>query len=274
MVYFFQSFLPTKRIALLAKELPDYPASMMSPRDSVQLTLQCASLTPRLIARVAHLNLETSISHKLISYLPLNSREQELVELLAQSLAVEGSDKATTHDYHLLYAKILNELLSSKSNLRLFEIGMGTNNPLIPSTMGFFGKPGASVRAWAKLPFVEFVLGADIDETIKVDSPKVRTFQLDQLDQASWQKNLDLLEHVGPFDLIIDDGLHAFAANLMVIENCIDLLSPQGMILIEDVSDSSLVLWTILKTLTVDILDLAVYKGKAANCITIQKCNS
>ena len=55
-----------------------------------------------------------------------------------------GSDKSSEHDYEIFYSQILQSLPSGD----LLEIGIGTNNPNLNSTMGKSGKPGASLFAW------------------------------------------------------------------------------------------------------------------------------
>jgi hypothetical protein len=44
--------------------------------------------------------------------------------------------------------------------LRIFELGLGTNNPALPSSMGVYGRPGASLRGWRELFPNAFVYGA------------------------------------------------------------------------------------------------------------------
>jgi hypothetical protein len=72
-----------------------------------------------------------------------------------------GSDKSNHHNYHLLYGGLLGPKRSSQ--LRILEIGLGTNNPDILSNMGPGGKPGASLRAFRDFCPNAQLFGADID---------------------------------------------------------------------------------------------------------------
>lgn len=71
-----------------------------------------------------------------------------------------GSDNSAQHDYHLVYAPLLGSRRSDP--LRLFEIGLGTNNSDVVSTMGPSGKPGASLRAFRDFCQNAQVLGATL----------------------------------------------------------------------------------------------------------------
>lgn len=270
-VIFRHRYLKTQHLVDLIRDLPDYPASMMTPNASITITLECASITPKLLANLAPTSQKSLANRSSISNLSMESDEIEIANLLSRTFTSEGSDKATTHDYHIVYAQSIYNLLRNRENIKIFEIGLGSNDPLIPSTMGFFGTPGASIKAWAKLPFVESVTGADIDKKILFTTDRIETFQLNQIDQQSWDMHSEYLRRRGPFDLIIDDGLHAFAANMMVISNCLELLTPGGEIIIEDVSDSSLTLWATAQELAREKFSIRGLKGKAANCFVIKK---
>ena len=59
-----------------------------------------------------------------------------------------GSDKGDhdNHNYTTVYSVLLEAFRDRP--VRVFELGLGTNNPEIPSSMGIDGRPGASLRAW------------------------------------------------------------------------------------------------------------------------------
>ena len=52
------------------------------------------------------------------------------------------------------------------TTFNLLEIGLGTNNPKIVSSMGLKGKPGASIRAFKEIYINASIYGADVDENI------------------------------------------------------------------------------------------------------------
>jgi hypothetical protein len=118
---------------------------------------------------------------------------------------------------------------------KVFECGLGTNDPSIASNMGIDGRPGASLRAWRDYFPHAFIYGADIDRTILFSEERIATFEVDQTDPASiaalWQN-----DGLRDFDLIVDDGLHTFEAGIHFFEHSHDRLRPGGIYVIEDVT--------------------------------------
>ena len=143
-----------------------------------------------------------------------------------------GSDKGGWHNYTTLYFPLFSP--SRDESLRVFELGLGTNNADVDSNMGAMGVPGASLRGWTRFFPKASVFGADIDARILFEADRIKTFQCDQTDPDSikrlWE-NADLREN---FDIIIEDGLHEFAANKCFFENSIHKLRDKGYFIIED----------------------------------------
>ncbi len=152
----------------------------------------------------------------------------------------KGSNKSSEHPYPWpphSYTDFVNSRFwhCRETVRRVFECGLGTNNPHIPSTMGPAGKPGASLRVWRDyFPNAE-IFGADIDESILFTEPRIRTFHVDQTSKNSIEKMWNEIG-VFDFDLMIDDGLHTFDAGRSLFENSIDKLSKTGQYIIEDVA--------------------------------------
>ena len=68
----------------------------------------------------------------------------------------------------------------------IFELGIGTNNPNIESSMGEKYNPGSSLRALRDYFPNANIFGADIDKNILFnDQNKIKTFYVDQLDRKS-----------------------------------------------------------------------------------------
>lgn len=132
---------------------------------------------------------------------------------LSDLLKANLSDKSTTHDYYRLYQPIINQLLRQKSQISLAEIGLGTNNLDTLSNMGAGGAPGASARSFRDFSPNINVYGADVDRRILFQEDRINTFYVDQL--QAW--TIDELVKISKPDLFIDDGLHAFRANLNVL---------------------------------------------------------
>lgn len=123
--------------------------------------------------------------------------------------------------------------------LNVFECGLGTNNPEIPSNMGIHGQPGASLRVWRDYFPKANIVGADIDADVLFTEPRIKTFQVDQSDPGSvadlWRQ-----VDVEAFDLMVDDGLHEFHAGSCLFTHSIHKLSTNGVYIIEDVKAEDL----------------------------------
>lgn len=144
----------------------------------------------------------------------------------------EGSDKSTFHNYTAVYHTLFARL--SDSPVRLFELGIGTNNTSFPSNMGADGVPGASLRAWARYFPQGQIYGGDIDRDILFsdETARIHTYYCDQTRPADVETALAAAG--GDFDIIIDDGLHTWAANLAFFEAAAPFLRPHGVFIIED----------------------------------------
>jgi hypothetical protein len=101
--------------------------------------------------------------------------------------------------------------------------------------MGADGKPGASLRGWREYFPNAAVFGADIDRDILFEEERIKTFFCDQTKPDVIAALWDNPELKDGFDVMIDDGLHAFAANLCFLENSLHKLNLDGYYIIEDV---------------------------------------
>ena len=140
------------------------------------------------------------------------------------------------HNYTTFYYSIFKELRDKK--LRIFELGLGTNNVNVPSNMGKDGRPGASLYGWQEFFPNSYIFGADIDTDILFNTDKIKTYYCDQRSPEiilkMWIKP-DLQEN---FDIIIEDGLHSFDANVCFFENSIHKLKQNGYFIIEDINNT------------------------------------
>lgn len=151
-----------------------------------------------------------------------------------------GSDKAS-NSYTPLYSALFKERCDQQ--LRVFELGLGTNNLDVESNMGVFGAPGASLRGWRQLFPHALVYGADIDRRILFEEDRIKTFFCDQLDRSSIR---ELWSHEGlqeGADIIIEDGLHTLEANLSFLEESLKHLRPNGIYVTEDISCERIKAW-------------------------------
>lgn len=150
-----------------------------------------------------------------------------------------GSDKGDgRHNYTTLYSRLFLPWKNQK--IRLFELGIGTNSLDVPSNMGLEGKPGASLYGWSLyFPHAD-IYGADIDKKILFNDQKIKTFYCDQCNETSIhelfsQTELKDLE----FDIMIDDGLHQYEANLHFLTHSMHKLRKGGLYFIEDLDAAS-----------------------------------
>jgi hypothetical protein len=165
------------------------------------------------------------------SFLSSGNTSQDLKNLMDYY----GSDKGGKNDQHNFaqyYSSIFN---SKRNNIKNFlEIGLGTNNIDIPSNMGKGGTPLASLKAWRDYFKTANIYGADIDKRILKNEDRIFTHYVDQTDPHSIER---MFENFGvtKYDVILEDGLHEFNANICCFENCIKYLDINGTYIIEDV---------------------------------------
>lgn len=183
------------------------------------------------------------MEYKIISFYKKNSSCE-----ISSLCDVYGSDKGQiktgphpypwpSHTYADFYSRLFWHCRNGVRNV--FECGLGTNNPDLPSSMGISGKPGASLRVWRDFFPNAMIYGADIDRDVLFEEERIKTFYIDQLNpdevRKFWQ-NVD----ANDFDLMVDDGLHTFEAGSTLFLHSIDRLSQNGIYVIEDVGSADL----------------------------------
>ena len=145
---------------------------------------------------------------------------------LCRIMKLFGSDKGLGwHNYTTLY-HVLFEKLRSSDSLNIFELGIGTS------------RPGASLFGWESyfcdVPNLK-VFGADIDTKLLFRTKTIKTFNCDQTNPdlivRLW--NQEELKNI-KFDIIVEDGLHEFSANLSFLMGSIHKLAPGGLYIVED----------------------------------------
>ena len=165
------------------------------------------------------------------TYLSNSNTSQELKKLMDHY----GSDKGGKNNHHN-YAQYYSEIFNNKKKKikNFLEIGLGTNNTKLQSNMGADGKPLASLRAWRDYFPGANIYGADIDKEILINESRIKTFYVDQTNPDTIKK---MFKEIGveKFDVILEDGLHEFNANICCFENSIDYLSDEGVYIIEDI---------------------------------------
>lgn len=153
----------------------------------------------------------------------------ELHGKLGDLLNKYGSDKATTHDYDVIYTNFAN---LSGVPVNMVEIGLGTTGARA-SSMGSGGSPGASARAFRD--WGASVIGADIDRSILVNEPGIRSYFVDQLIPRTLSELVSVMGE--PLDLVIIDGLHTPEADLNSLLALAPCLSRRGLLVVEDIEN-------------------------------------
>ena len=146
-----------------------------------------------------------------------------------------GSDKGGFNKHHNFSDYYSTIFFDKKDKIKnILEVGLGTNNTKVPSNMGPQGRPLASLRAWRDYFSNANVYGADIDTEILKNEERIKTYYVDQTNAVSIS---ELFKNIGNinFDIIIDDGLHEYSANICLFENSFEFLSKKGIYIIEDV---------------------------------------
>jgi hypothetical protein len=164
-----------------------------------------------------------------------------------------GSDKDTRHSYGNVYL----DLLSNFSDPKILEIGVGSVNSFPYAGLA----AGGGLKAFRKCFPGSEITGLDIDpESIEIiNSDGFNGFVVDQTSGESLSLVKNRLKHLGPFDLIIDDGFHDPHANVRTLQTLFELLSDKGTYVIEDVHESLINFWEAISVHlpgTLQVLDM------------------
>ena len=175
---------------------------------------------------------ENLIVSVIVMYLFDEKTPTVLCEIMGRYKSDKGHLDITEswHNYTTLYYCLFKEW--REKPLRLFELGIGTTNESMASNMGTDGRPGASLYGWHEFFPHAKIVGADIDKDILFQTDAIQTFYCDQTNPDTIKTMWDTLD---PFDIIIEDGLHTFHANVCFFEHSIHKLNKNGYYIIEDI---------------------------------------
>ena len=229
----------------IVKSFPMFaPWSAGSAQNLAELTIQAAKQTfPLILELLSRADRTVPEPIPVEAFADTDTKRAAAVDL-KRLFDRYGSDKATAHNYHLLYGAILAD---PDSVVALLEIGVGTNNPDVVSNMGLQGKPGASLRAFRDFLPKANIYGADIDRRILFSDERIITFFVDQTDPGSFESITNEVNDY--FDLIIDDGLHAPNANLTTLLFGLPRLKVGGWLVVEDIAPAVLPMWQLISML-------------------------
>jgi hypothetical protein len=125
-----------KEIKIL-EALPTFAAkSAGHTEDRAAMALRPAEATIKQLSDLANLTKNTPLSTiPPVAFAPPSPQSERLAELFR----THGSDKATDHDYHIVYAAILETLTGADA---ILEVGIGTRNEEVVSAMLGESTPG------------------------------------------------------------------------------------------------------------------------------------
>jgi cephalosporin hydroxylase len=128
-----------------------------------------------------------------------------------------GSDKNRAHAYGPVYQKLLEPVRDTVTGV--LEIGVAD---------------GASLRAWRDFFPKAFIIGMDKHSSRRVSEERITTVTGDQSDHVLLDTMADRYQ---PVDLIVDDGSHKLAHQIISVTCLLPLVKPGGFYIIEDVQD-------------------------------------
>jgi hypothetical protein len=259
----------TTRINILTA-FPLYaPNSAGTYQELSPLAIQSINRVFPLLSTLAETATGSAVTAKPLESFPVTDDDRTASERLAAMFRKHGSDKSTTHNYHLLYGPLLQRLGRVHAML---EIGLGTNHTDVVSNMGRMGSPGASLRAFRDFLDGALIYGADVDTRVLFTEPRIQTFFVDQTNPASFdQLSADI---PGFLDLIIDDGLHSTDANLATLLFALAKLRPGGWLVIEDIPVESVDVWHVVAALLSTHYEPALLQGSSCFLFAARKSES
>lgn len=256
-----------KRFSVFA---PNLPPSFGGLENLSQLTEQGAVGTllalDALLRKVGNQPASAIIS---IADLELDPDQLKTSVDLTERFNHYGSDKAISHGYEKLYALVLSQLSKTKASA-ILEIGLGLEFNPKTKELNPTKKPSASARALRDVCSKSWVYVASTKGRELENEDRIKSFYVDQTRGNTFA---DLKNAVGlPFDLIIDDGLHAPHTNLNTLLFALEGLRPGGYFMIEDIVEQHLPTWKIVQVgLSLSGVEMAIYKGKLAYMIVVKK---
>lgn len=171
-----------------------------------------------------------------MNYIFDETQSTSLCKIMGECGSDKGSENICTsqHNYTTFYHSIFKDICNNE--LRIFELGLGTNNINLPSNMGENGIPGASLYGWSNFFPNSYIFGADIDTNILFNTDRIKTFYCDQTNPDIIKEMWNELDLQDNFDIIVEDGLHRFTANACFFENSIHKLKSNGYYIIENIN--------------------------------------
>lgn len=236
----------------------------------VPLVVQNINETIPKIAQIAEFDDKNKILNYLIFYDQKKHKNTvKIKDKLSLNLDLHKSDKVK-NNYHLIYSCILNDI---EHPYNILEIGLGTNDPKVVSSMGIFGNPGASIKGFRDTFPKAIIYGADVDKNILFSEERIKTFFVDQNILETFKNITDNVKE--KFDLIIDDGLHFQLSNLNTLLFALNNLQIGGYFIIEDIGVWTIDTWKVVNKLIPNNFESQIIEMSEVNFVfLLQKKHS
>jgi SAM-dependent methyltransferase len=143
--------------------------------------------------------------------------DQHMTDKGGRSTVYGGHAGDTCHNYTPAYHEILGH--RREQVRRVLEVGVNA---------------GSSLRMWAEYFPAAEVIGLDIRPEVLFQTDRIRCYLADQGNAGSLRAAVAAAGG-GPFDLIIDDGSHEDAHQMITAETLLPYLAAGGVYVIEDI---------------------------------------
>jgi hypothetical protein len=185
----------------------------------------------------------------------------------------QRTDKNTGHSYLVVYEKLFSPKKQTARNV--LEIGIGWVKD----------ENGGSIKLWRDYFTESMIYGLDITnpdiilDSIKNDERIILFLEKDAYDPKFFKDTFNVfMKNKLYFDILIDDGPHTLESMKTFIKMYSSLLSPTGIMVVEDVQSLDWIPELInavpnhLK-LYVEVYDLRYIKGRWDDILFVINCN-
>jgi len=178
------------------------------------------------------------------------------------------------HNFGNIYDNLFFRYRNKKFNF--LEIGIGSTDKNIKSSLPTICKSGASLRAFRDYFYKANIYGLDIDPKTMFKENRINCFIVDQT--SSYEVKNFFKKIKKSFLIIIDDGLHDYDANINFFNISIKYLDKNGYYIIEDINERKIdqyydYFYNLKSNYRVNIynIDNGKFIGRSNNLILIQK---
>jgi hypothetical protein len=138
-------------------------------------------------------------------------------------------DKFLRHSYIWVYERLFADMQVNA----LLEIGIGTPHLMEPFVPGYI--VGSSLWMWQDYFPEAQIYSCDIDASVLINTGRIWSWQCDQSSEESLRALMSYIN--SPLDIVIDDGSHETAHQLLTARTLLPFVRKGGWYVIEDVRE-------------------------------------